>query len=410
MNISYLKEYISRQLHTYVRHYDLTKKSKESFCARHNFTDRSIYTASVESFLCGLLNEELPILASLDRKFVYGIVSIHEAGYIVGPIHVPAALYLNNNMDQILYDEAWAITVPEIELGTFIDKLLLLHNLYHEAPATESDIVLHNCSSATTESDIKTHFSDILFQHHEYRETHNPYDQELREFSSIEHGNVEQLKRSWNEDYTGKLGILAKDELRNNKNLGIVLVTLASRAAMKGGVIPEIALSLSDSYYNKLEECKNSKEAFYIARQSECEYASMVHDVLEQKKDCTHRKDQNPRISRCKDYIFNHLHEKILIQDIADELYLNVNYLSMIFKEYEGISIGNYIVREKINLAKNLLIYSQYSYIEIASYLAFSSQSHLGKQFKRETGMTLRQYREKYGVQDFVKKTTELKK
>ena len=44
-----------------------------------------------------------------------------------------------------------------------------------------------------------------------------------------------------------------------------------------------------------------------------------------------------------------------------------------------------------VSLTKNLLTYSPYSYIEIATYLGFSSQSHLGKVFKKYTDMTLRQ-------------------
>ena len=50
-----------------------------------------------------------------------------------------------------------------------------------------------------------------------------------------------------------------------------------------------------------------------------------------------------------------------------------------------------------VSLTKNLLTYSPYSYIEIATYLGFSSQSHMGKVFKKYTDMTLRQYRERYG-------------
>ena len=79
-------------------------------------------------------------------------------------------------------------------------------------------------------------------------------DQEIREAASIRNGDPEQLKRAWEEDYTGKLGVLAKTTLRNFQNLGIVLVTLGSRAAMEGGVTPELAYSLSDSYIQKIEE------------------------------------------------------------------------------------------------------------------------------------------------------------
>ena len=68
----------------------------------------------------------------------------------------------------------------------------------------------------------------------------------------------------------------------------------------------------------------------------------------------------------------------------------------------------NFILKEKIRLAKNLLIYSQYSYLEIADSLSFSSQSHLGKEFKKETGFTLRHYREMYRKKEYCSKDLPL--
>ena len=137
-----------------------------------------------------------------------------------------------------------------------------------------------------------------------------------------------------------------------------------------------------------------------MMHQFEFKYAEMVADLNSQKAGRP-RKDQNPRVDQCKDYIFKHLHEKIRIQDIADELYLNANYLSEIFRQHEGLTITDFILREKVGLTKNLLSYSPYSYSEIAAYLGFSSQSHLGKTFKKHTGMTLKQYRDQYGVREF---------
>ena len=63
----------------------------------------------------------------------------------------------------------------------------------------------------------------------------------------------------------------------------------------------------------------------------------------------------------------------------------------------------SYIQNQKINAVKNLLTYSQYSYIEIATYLGYSSQSHLGKIFKEKTGYTLRQYRNQCSKKEFRK-------
>lgn len=245
---------------------------------------------------------------------------------------------------------------------------------------------------------IQKKLNSILFENQEHASNHNPYDQEIREFASIRNGDLEQLNKSWDEHYSGKIGTLAKTPLRHSKNHAIVLVTLACRAAIEGGVLSEIAFSLSDAYIQQIEETDTPADAFALGRHAEYQYTTLVRDLGGQSS-----VDSEPdsKISKCKDYIQTHLHEKIIIDDIAKELYLNKNYLCDLFKKKEGVTIGTYILSEKIRLIRNMLTYSQYSYSEIATYFGFSSQSHLGKQFKKLTGMTLHQYREKFGVKDF---------
>ena len=59
-----------------------------------------------------------------------------------------------------------------------------------------------------------------------------------------------------------------------------------------------------------------------------------------------------------------------------------------------------YIREQKMNIAKNLLRFSDYSLIEIANRLSFSSQSHFIQQFRETVGMTPKKYRdENYMVQ-----------
>ena len=57
------------------------------------------------------------------------------------------------------------------------------------------------------------------------------------------------------------------------------------------------------------------------------------------------------------------------------------------------MSVSGYIRQQKIEMAKNLLRYSDSSMIEIANQLAFSSQSHFIQQFRDVTGMTPKKYR-----------------
>lgn len=83
---------------------------------------------------------------------------------------------------------------------------------------------------------------------------------------------------------------------------------------------------------------------------------------------------------------------------------MSTSYLSRLFKKETGISVSDYIRRQKIDMAKNLLKYSEYSMIEIANRLSFSSQSHFIQQFREIVGMTPKKYRElKYMVQWDIK-------
>lgn len=86
---------------------------------------------------------------------------------------------------------------------------------------------------------------------------------------------------------------------------------------------------------------------------------------------------------------------------------MNANYLSALFRRSEGMTISEYILLEKIKLVKNMLIYSHYSYSQIASYLGFCSQSYLGEKFKKITGITLNQFREQYGKKEFNTKNIQ---
>lgn len=242
--------------------------------------------------------------------------------------------------------------------------------------------------------DIQKEFSTVLFANLEETRKHNPYDQEIRETSSIRNGDTEQLCKSWDETYIGEIGRLAKTPLRHSKNHGIVLVIIASRAAIEGGLLPEIAYSLSDIYIQKIEDAQSPEAAFQLGRLAEYQYTMLVKELKAQKPSSATRR--NTLINKCKDYIFLHLHEKISLSELAGELYINKNYLCELFKKEEGLTLGEYILQQKVKSIQNMLIYSKYTYSEIASYFGFSSQSHLGRQFKKVTGMTLQQYRETY--------------
>ena len=254
------------------------------------------------------------------------------------------------------------------------------------------------------EHDIQTDFCNLIYRNLDMKTIHPPYDQELKELYCIENGDFELLQKILPKDYDDSYNvILANNPIRHIKNLAIIVVTLSCRAAIRGGITPEISFSLSDTYINKIESLDDYNSIEKLMRQSQYEYAKLVNN-FKNMSNKNSNKNQNLYIEQCKDYIFSHLHDKIKIPEIASKLSLNPNYLSVLFRKHEGISIKEFIINEKIEIVKNLLTHSEYSYIEISNCMSFSSQSHLEKQFKKMTGSTLREYREKYYLKKFTKK------
>ena len=396
MQDTILLQYLSKKMHTHA--YKLTIDGEITFscCKVLAFQDTYIKDKDFLDFLLESPPQGIPCLRSIRQKDIYGIVTGHNAIYIVGPVSFASPVYLNCDYNELMLEEEIEKYVPQVNPDDYLEDILFLNHMITGVESTTEQIIETNCLNHDHTGKVQKHFNDILFENHENNVHHNPYDQEMREFGSIENGDLIQLEKSLQEDYDGTIGTLAKDPLRHLKNLGIVLVTLASRAAIRGGLSPEISFSLSDSYIQQIEECKDLALVAPLAHKAEFQYAEMVHEIKEKQKGIL-KKQKNPRINKCKDFIFSHLHDRITLEDLAAEADCNPNYLSQLFKECEGISISGYILQEKINRAKNLLIYSDYSYIEIATYLGFSSQSHLGTQFKKHTGYTLRQYREIYG-------------
>ena len=81
-------------------------------------------------------------------------------------------------------------------------------------------------------------------------------------------------------------------------------------------------------------------------------------------------------------------------QLLAGELNHDYSYLSHLFSEVEGITIEQYLIQQKIEKVKELMIYDELSLSQIAVDLGYSSTAHLSAQFKKITGLTPTQFRQ----------------
>ena len=102
---------------------------------------------------------------------------------------------------------------------------------------------------------------------------------------------------------------------------------------------------------------------------------------------------KNYLVENSKHYIREHIHERIVLLEIADTFGVSANYLRQLVKKYEGIGISEYVTQQKIQLSKELLKEGKMKIYEIADLLGFESAFYFSKVFKKVTGLSPKDYR-----------------
>lgn len=218
---------------------------------------------------------------------------------------------------------------------------------------------------------------------------HNTYDIERLLLRMVRKGDTAALREWLAAAPAIRGGIVAGEPLRQRKNLFIVTVTLASRAAIQGGMQVDDAFTLSDSYIQQCELLSAPDRITNLQYRMLLDYAERVERLRRGKTPSKLAVD-------VANYVQHHLSDAIKTESIAGALYMSRPYLSKRFKEDTGENIADFIMKEKTEEAKRLLRYSDKTLTAIGSYLGFSSASHFSRVFKTYVGITPREYREKH--------------
>ena len=180
--------------------------------------------------------------------------------------------------------------------------------------------------------------------------------------------------------------IHGRDPLRQMKTSIVVFITLVSRAAMEGGLSPEVAYSLGDSYIQTVEDCRDSGELDALSH-------AMYHDFI-----CrVHYLHANPNyshaVAKCCDYIELSLDRKVRAADLAALVGYTEYYLTEKFRKETGQTVSEYIRRMKIERAKILLRSTSLSIQQISEQLAFNTPNYFIRCFREQMGMTPAAYK-----------------
>lgn len=102
------------------------------------------------------------------------------------------------------------------------------------------------------------------------------------------------------------------------------------------------------------------------------------------------------RIYRIIDYIYDHLHEKLKLEDIAEKEYLSTWYLSRYIKETSGLSFSEHLSMARCERAEELLITTSKTIDNIALEVGLANRQHLTTQFKRWFKLSPSRYRKRF--------------
>lgn len=226
----------------------------------------------------------------------------------------------------------------------------------------------------------------------------SPFEREIGFYRAVQSGDTDEVARKFdsikNQFFDGK-GTLSPDPIRNIMYHFVTSVALVSRFCIEGGMEHDTAYTLADIYIQKADAMRDVNEVILLFREMQLDFAERMKAMKKNNVVSLH-------VRRCIDYIYDHLHEKITIDVLAEHVGLNPSYLSKLFSTEKGISIHAFVIEARLNTAENLLRNTDFSNLEIALALGFSSQSSFISVFRKKNGVTPKKYREMHYL-DIIK-------
>lgn len=331
------------------------------------------YTYSPEYLFCGLVR-----ISNSSKYLILGPVLPSECTHkqvqsILTRIHQP----LNRSQNLM----SWLRMIPTYDIQRFQASLKLLDFSLNEREQGEPIYVPFQ----EYDSVLPIYHSEPYFIDH--------YDDSLEKeiTSCIEFGKVSKLEKiliDLTKQSSDGVPKVTPSVIRSFKTIFIFSTAISSRAAIKGGLDYDTAMTITNSYITKIENLNNYTDIFLFLKQMFLDFARRVAKIRS-------LPSSSQLVSKITKDINAHLYEKITPTLIAEHLNMNCTYLCTHFKKETGKTITEYIHEAKIEESKRLLATTEIPILQISTQLGFSSQNYFQTVFKKITGMTPTQYRNK---------------
>ena len=237
-------------------------------------------------------------------------------------------------------------------------------------------------------------FNREAHENEHYPKQHNNYQLEKRLLAAVKDGNLLHFNQGL-EAYlrSGSFGRTAMQELRNQKNIAIITISLCARASIAGGVPPEIALNLTDKMCRYVEGMTTITSVGRLIQTIGAIFITRV----QHSQQLTHG-GQNYWVNQIERYVRTNFTHGLTLAKIAQALGRDKHYLAHLYRAATGRTIHQYLLLCQINEFKSELLWTDHTITQISTQLGFSSPSAATRAFKQQVGLTPRKYRQQFHI------------
>ncbi len=235
---------------------------------------------------------------------------------------------------------------------------------------------------ANSKKSIEILTTSKLFDEREQGIFHTPFEIEKMFYSCISRGNIEELESALTSLLKNKIvvGKLSLNNLRQMQYTAVCSITLATRYAIIGGLDETVAYNFSDECIIKIDSLNSEDEILNFLIDKSKTLTLMVN---KSKNNSNYPKP----VKKCLRIINTRLFEDLHIDTISQYCGVSKDYLSLLFKKNIGITIPQYIKKERLNASKELLENGM-KISQVAYNVGFCSESYFIKCFKEKFGIT----------------------
>ena len=211
-----------------------------------------------------------------------------------------------------------------------------------------------------------------------------PINEELDIINCLSTGNKESLITGV-ENFYNKL---CADKLPSKKYIQKITISFCSRIykfCIDKNINVKDTFDSELEIFDKLEECETIMELkIYIC----CVLNNIIDKINEVSK-------KNVVITTAVEYIMKNYNKEISLEVVSKELYISTGYLSLLFKQEMKVNFIDFISNYRIDKAKELLKDNSLKNYQVARQVGFNDEKYFSQLFKKHTGVTPTQYRQK---------------